>query len=313
MRILHLSDTHGFHNSFPKRRFENIDVILHSGDCSNSLDVRSNEPEVRDFLEWYSSVPVKHKIFVAGNHDTSIERKKVTPGDFSKNGIIYLQNSSTTIEDIKFWGSPITPTFGNWSFMKAREKTHEVWKLIPGDTDVLILHGPPKGVRDLSFNRNGELELCGCSALMKKCRELENTLKAVCFGHIHNMEGVYNKGTSKFNENGTIFSNAACVEDGKFYKGLTSFGNVIEIKKTINHPSENATKDTQMPSETIKAREFYNVAFSRWCLELSHTKNVEIAKDICEWVCDRFIERGFLYSEKDYWISVKEEVRKIRH
>ena len=27
----------------------------------------------------------------------------------------------------------------------------------------------------------------------------------------------------------TIFSNAACVYDGKFDKGLTSYGNIIEI------------------------------------------------------------------------------------
>jgi predicted phosphodiesterase len=231
MKILHISDTHGFHNSFPRERFDGIDLILHSGDCSNSLDVRANETEVRDFLNWYGSIPVKHKIFVAGNHDTSMERKRVTPGDFAKAGIIYLQNSSTIIEGIKFWGSPITPTFGNWAFMKARDKTNEVWKLIPENTDVLIVHGPPKGVRDLSINKKRELEFCGCSSLMKKCMDLKESLKAVCFGHIHNMDGVYNKGISMFSETGTIFSNGACVDDGKFHRGLTSFGNLIDIEK----------------------------------------------------------------------------------
>lgn len=231
MKILHISDTHGFHNSFPKERFAGIDIVLHSGDCSNSLDTRANEGEVRDFIGWYASIPVKHKIFVAGNHDTSIEKKKVTPGDFAKNGIVYLQNSASIIEGIKFWGSPITPTFGNWSFMKARDKTHEVWKLIPNNTDVLIIHGPPKGIRDLSFNRNGELQFCGCSSLFKRCKDLEGSLKAVLFGHIHNMDSVYNKGISRFSESGTIFSNGACVDDGRFERGLTSFGNIIDIEK----------------------------------------------------------------------------------
>ncbi len=229
MKILHISDTHGFHGMFPDNRFKDVDVVVHSGDCSNWRDVGRNSVEVKDFIEWYKNVPVKHKIFVAGNHDTSIERRMVTPGDFAAAGIIYLENQGTTIDGVKFWGSPYTPTFGDWAFMKAREKINKVWDTIPADTDILIVHGPPKGIRDLSFDREGKLEMCGCSALFKKCRHLRN-LKAVCFGHIHNMDGVdTNQGISTYDFSDTIFSNAACVYDGRFDKGLTSFGNIITI------------------------------------------------------------------------------------
>lgn len=232
MTILHLSDTHGFHHQVPESRFEGIDVVVHSGDCSNWKDPYRNEPEVRSFIDWYRNVPVKNKIYVAGNHDTSIERRLVTPGDFAEAGIIYLENASTIIDSVKFWGSPHTPTFGNWAFMKAREKINRVWDDIPEDTDVLIIHGPPKGVRDLSFDINGDLEMCGCSALMKKCWKLKDTLKLVCFGHIHNMDGVdTNQGVSNYSLTPTIFSNAACVYDGKFDRGLTSFGNILTITK----------------------------------------------------------------------------------
>jgi Icc-related predicted phosphoesterase len=230
MKILHISDTHGYHGTFQDSRFEGIDVVVHSGDCSNYRDPYRNEPEVRNFIEWYKNVPVKHKIYVAGNHDTSIERRMVTPGDFAAAGIIYLENEATIINGIKFWGSPITPTFFDWAFMKARDKTHKVWAQIPDDTDVLIVHGPPKGVRDLSFNREGELEMCGCSSLMKRCYALKDTLKLVCFGHIHNMDGVdTNQGVSHYSRTKTVFSNAACVYDGRFDLGLTSHGNILQL------------------------------------------------------------------------------------
>ncbi len=230
MRILHISDTHTFHDMMPEDRFLGIDMVIHSGDCSNPMNPYLNEHEVRQFIDWYMMVPVQHKIYVAGNHDTSIERGLVTKKDFEDKGIIYLENSDVTIDGIKFWGSPHTPTFGAWAFMKSRDKINRVWEIIPEDTNVLIVHGPPKGVRDLSFNRAGELEMCGCSALMKRCWALRENLKLVAFGHIHNMDGIdTNQGVSHYSRTKTVFSNAACVHDGRFNQGLTSFGNIIEL------------------------------------------------------------------------------------
>jgi Icc-related predicted phosphoesterase len=230
MKILHISDTHGFHNSFPETTWEGIDVVVHSGDCSNYKDTFRNEQEVTSFMNWYEEVTVKHKIYVAGNHDSSIECKRITREDFEARGIIYLENSEVVIEGIKFYGSPITPTFGNWSFMKARDKTHDVWAAIPDDTDVLIVHGPPKGIRDLSFDKHGQLEFCGDMALYKRCMQLKDSLKLVCFGHIHNMDGVpTNQGISRFAHTSTAFSNAACVYDGRFDLGLISYGNKFKI------------------------------------------------------------------------------------
>lgn len=229
MKILHISDTHGFHEEFPMSRFEGIDIVIHSGDCSNYKDPYRNEPEVRSFLAWYRDVPVKDKIYVAGNHDTSIERRMVTPEDFAEHGIIYLENNGVSMHGLSFWGSPHTPTFGEWAFMKSRDKISRVWDTIPEDTDILIVHGPPKGVRDLSFDRHHNLEYCGCSALMKKCFKMKDQLKYVMFGHIHDMDGVSNQGVSHYSKTKTIFSNAACVDDGRFDLGLTSFGNIFEL------------------------------------------------------------------------------------
>ena len=229
MKILHISDTHGFHEQFSMARFDDIDVVIHSGDCSNWRDPYRNESEVRVFIAWYKSVPVKHKIFVAGNHDTSIEKRMITKQDFEDAGIIYLENEEIVIDGIKFWGSPHTPQFGDWAFMKSREKISRVWDTIPEDTQVLIVHGPPKGIRDLSFNRNGELEYCGCGALTKKCLKLPK-LQLVAYGHIHDMDDIHNQGITLMHKTNAIFSNAACVYDGRFDKGLTSFGNLFNIQ-----------------------------------------------------------------------------------
>lgn len=228
MRILHISDTHGLHREFPLKRLEGIDMIIHSGDCSNSRSLPHSMVEISDFLEWYQDLPVAYRIFVAGNHDTAIERRAVHPADIEARGIIYLENESVEIEGIKIWGSPITPTFGEWSFMKARDKTHQVWETIPDDTDVVIVHGPPKGIRDLSYDRKNNLEMCGDRALMSAMYRVNP--KLMCFGHIHNFKDIMNQGVSTFYGLQTQFSNGTCVEDGRFDKGLTSLGNIIEIK-----------------------------------------------------------------------------------
>jgi len=53
----------------------------------------------------------------------------------------------TTIEDLKFWGSPVQPEFFNWAFNRERgEDICKHWDLIPDDTDILITHGPAFGI-----------------------------------------------------------------------------------------------------------------------------------------------------------------------
>ena len=85
MKIWHISDTHGFHNQLviPK----GIDLVIHTGDCSNYKDPFPNENEVRKFIDWYEQVPIPNKIFIPGNHDTSIERGLVKASDFISRGI----------------------------------------------------------------------------------------------------------------------------------------------------------------------------------------------------------------------------------
>ena len=224
--IYHISDTHGFHSLL--KIPNNIDIVIHSGDFSNYYDVYKNELEARDFLNWYASLDINYKILIAGNHDAfafkiGFTKFKKICKDY---GIIYLENESIEIEGIKIWGSPHTPQFGDWYFMKNRSKLDRVWQSIPDDSDIVVVHGPPKGIMDLSYKRDHSVGMCGCSALKKRILQIQP--KLFLSGHIHNNEDIINAGTLKLSEYKTIFSNGSVVTDGKFGK-LSSNGNILEI------------------------------------------------------------------------------------
>lgn len=224
-RIWHISDTHTLHKDLIIP--ENIDIVICSGDCSNVRDKYQNEQEVRNFMTWFHGLKIKHKVFVAGNHDTSIEAGLVDKLMIESLGIKYLENDFIELDGLKIWGSPITPQFGYWAFMKDRSKLHDLWQTIPVNSDIVVIHGPPKGILDLSYNREGVLEFCGCTALKKRMLIIQP--KLCLFGHIHNCDDIMNAGTMTINGCKTIFSNGACITDKKFDKGLSSNGNILEI------------------------------------------------------------------------------------
>jgi Icc-related predicted phosphoesterase len=222
-KIWHFSDTHTFHKLLTVP--ENIDIAIFSGDCSNPLDLEISRQQILEFLDWFSLILVGWKIFVPGNHDTAIAKGWITKKDFEDRGIIYLENDYVTINNMKIFGSPYTPTFGNWSFMKARDKMDKLWSKVDDDVDVFVVHGPPKGILDLSYDRNHKLENCGCNAL--KRHVLHRIKPKFClFGHIHNVDDIINAGVLKLSDYPTVFSNGSVVTDGKFGK-LSSNGNIL--------------------------------------------------------------------------------------
>ena len=224
MKIWHIGDTHSYHNLLA---VPNVDMVIHSGDFSNYKDVYKNEPEARDFLNWYASLPIKNKILIAGNHDALACLWNTKFKELCKDlNIIYLENDYVEIEGYKIWGSPYTPNIGDWHFMKNRSKLDKVWSKIPLYIDIIVTHTPPKTILDLSYNRFNELEFCGCSALKNRILKLNPILS--CFGHIHNNKDIINSGTMKLSNIDTIFSNGSVLTDGKFGT-LSSNGNIIEL------------------------------------------------------------------------------------
>jgi len=95
-----------------------------------------------------------------------------------------LNDSGVTIEGIKFWGSPITPFFHDWAFNRWPAGIKPHWDLIPEEVDVLITHGPPFGILDLTTYSK---ENVGCPILREKIFSIKP--KVHVFGHIHEARG----------------------------------------------------------------------------------------------------------------------------
>jgi Icc-related predicted phosphoesterase len=236
MKIWHISDTHSKHSQLKVP--DNIDLVIFSGDCSNPREPVLNEKEVRDFLTWFHRLPIKNKIFCAGNHDTSIYKGLISREEIEQHGVVYLNHESTEVLGLKIFGSPYTPSFGNgWAYNVRRDRLHEYWKVIPDDTDIIVTHGPPKGILDLATKYYGKqeegryygeiMEYCGDLALLKRIYQINPLLN--CFGHIHDNEDNFNSGIKTIPLLRTIFSNASIVKDGQFDKPIIRHGNIITL------------------------------------------------------------------------------------
>jgi len=177
MRLVFLSDTHGasLHHPIPDG-----DVLVHCGDFSKL----GKENELIAFREWYFSFSHPHKIFIAGNHDLMFENDPVKARSIVDAGI-YLLDEAIVIDGFKFYGSPWTPEFYSWAFM--RERGHALkayWDKIPSDTDILLTHGPAMGVLDYVPHSNMHV---GCEELHLRLEEIRPSIHA--FGHIHESYG----------------------------------------------------------------------------------------------------------------------------
>ena len=160
--------------------------MVHSGDFC----MVGEEREALDFLNWFCSLPYRHKIFISGNHDSCLYGANV---DGLDSNVHYLYNSGIEIEGLKFYGVPMFME----DCISDRQTRH--YANIPEDTDVLITHSPAYGILDFDDDIN-----YGSEEILMKLSDLH--LKAHLFGHIHRQHGI-------IEQNGTIFSNGAIINE----------------------------------------------------------------------------------------------------
>lgn len=227
INILHLSDTHKKHHSviLPDER---IDIAIYSGDATTTKIPGINVNEWASFIQWYEKVDAKHKIFVAGNHDaTASEYRLYFKDSIKEAGVIYLENDHAVVEGLTIFGSPYTPTYGDWYFMRPRHKMASIWENIPLETDILVTHGPRKGILDSAYRQGSFTECVGDAALGSAIDKLPY-LKLHCFGHIHDNKLAKNNGIMM--TNGVIYSNASAVKDRDFDNpSVNNQGNLIYL------------------------------------------------------------------------------------
>jgi Icc-related predicted phosphoesterase len=201
-RIVFISDTHLRHN------FEvpSGDILIHAGDLTGRGSISNNEVALA--LDWFSSLPHKHKIFIAGNHDWLFEKNPKEARELIPKNVIYLQDKEVTVEGLRIYGSPWTPEFMEWAFNlpRAEGDLQEKWAQIPLGIDILVTHGPPLGILDKTrdtYQRPGQN--VGCYDLRERIKIVKPRVHV--FGHVHGQNGMATI-------EGTTFINAAICDEG---------------------------------------------------------------------------------------------------
>jgi len=201
-----MSDTHSFQQGM---HVPEGDILIHAGDMTEfgRLD------EVIDFNQWLSKLPHPHKIVIAGNHDLCFEYDSDQAKSMITNAN-YLQDQELEVMGINFFGSPWTPTFFDWAFMAdPGPNIASIWAKIPENIDVLITHGPPFGICDLTEAGSH----AGCKDLLDAVSLVKP--KYHIFGHIHEGRGIKKA-------KGMTFVNASNI-DARYQQRYPAF--VLEI------------------------------------------------------------------------------------
>jgi predicted phosphohydrolase len=189
VRIVCLSDTHNRHAHID---VPDGDVLLHAGDAT----MMGRPDEIAAFDRWLGTLPHKHKILVAGNHDWLFQLEPPKARSLITNAV-YLEDAETVVEGLRVWGSPWQPWFMDWAFNLPRGRAlADKWALVPTGIDILVTHGPPWGILDM-VDRG---ENVGCADLLRELARIRPRLHL--FGHIH-------EGYGRLERDGTHFVNAS--------------------------------------------------------------------------------------------------------
>jgi predicted phosphodiesterase len=203
------------------------DVFLHAGD----LTQYGTKEELESVIEWIASLPYKHKVVIAGNHDigldkdcthrsglarragsyATIEETEILIKSMKERNIIYLSPEQPSTEIfidgccLRIYGLPYSPlSIGPSAFM--RPKVNSAWT-VEGKFDILLSHSPPRG--HLDQNKVGDS--VGCDMFRSAIERIRPCVAV--FGHIHEARGMdtltWKDGTST-----TLYNAAMKHKDG---------------------------------------------------------------------------------------------------
>jgi predicted phosphohydrolase len=185
MKLIAIADTHGLHRSL---EIADGDILIHTGDLTRhgSLD------DVSEFNDFLGTLPHPYKIVIAGNHDLCFEKERKACDELLTN-CIYLQDQEVTIDGVRVYGSPWQPWFYDWAINLERgPEIRAKWDLIPEGIDILITHGPPYGIGDLTSRG----EYVGCQDLLEVIEKIKPGVHI--FGHIHEGYRITSNGITTF-------------------------------------------------------------------------------------------------------------------
>ena len=249
-RLFIISDTHGQPGQGMKA-LGRVDVAIHCGD----LTEESRIEEYQSALNLLKEINAPLKLVIAGNHDFTMDEpafeRKISearqtlepelvakfygrPGESRQlfeseeaksAGIVFLdegthqfklQNGAT----LNVYASPYTPSFGQWGFQYHPNKGRHFE--IQEGVDVVVTHGPPKGIMDVTASG----ERAGCPDLFAAVARARPRIH--CFGHVHEGWGAklvswrefISKNPSHFtaidNEKSTVLEKLSNLKESRF-------------------------------------------------------------------------------------------------
>ena len=203
MVVAMVSDIHGQLPEIPA-----CDLLLLAGDICPEED-HSLKYQARwlgnDFREWLEGLAADNVVACAGNHDYLFD---LAPDLVPELPWTYLKDSGAQVAGLKIWGSPWTPYFHGMAYNAPEDENDELsslpktesepfltsrYALVPDDTDILVVHAPPRGYGDFIDGHH-----VGSKALLTT---IDRVQPLICvFGHIHQGRGRWRRGqTQLFN------------------------------------------------------------------------------------------------------------------
>lgn len=140
--ILLLADTHGMHRDLALP--EAMDLVIHAGDICSDGDMT----QIKDFMDWFGSLPMARKIFVSGNHDLVFDLEPEEAFHLIPSSVTWLNDRVITMMNLNIGAA--SPTF----YFESP---------IPSDLDLLISHQPPLGILDQGIgcpHLRGAIDIC---------------------------------------------------------------------------------------------------------------------------------------------------------
>ena len=318
-RFVFISDTHGRHRDIPY--LPRGDVLVHSGDFTKSGETGTIEDLSAYFGELIDGGIFSKVICVAGNHDLTLDQDyydrewqrfhkeghKFDPATAQKairKHATYLNDESHVLEyslddddatansrSIHVWGSPYSPNFFNWGFMKERgPPIRDVWDKIPSKcdaqpVDLLVTHGPPLGRGDLAVlksGKNGAKTRAGCYDLLQAIQDRIRP-KINVFGHIHEGHGVTYDGT-------TLYVNASSMN--RTYEAVHL---PIVIDFSLN---ETESPEVVQPSSLFCNANTNITSVEEWIQWCHHYGHEQVATTLA---------KGFSIETAEKWFGQKKE------
>lgn len=213
MRVLHISDMHGYLQPLQGK----FDIVVASGDLSPNftydqyeivMQMNWWENKMPDIKRWLDGKPF---LFILGNHDyfDGFELEKL----LNRHGVIArcLHDKITNFAGLNFYGFPYVPPInGKFAFeSSADEMSAHIDKMKDAVNntyvDVIVAHCPPAGILSGDFDQGkcfGNTQMT--TALYYQISK--DMMPAYYLtGHIHSRYGVQMK-------DGVLYSNAATTQ-----------------------------------------------------------------------------------------------------